>query len=86
MQSGPLLRNLEFKGALARACAAEKLPRLTHGALRHLFATHALESGVDASTVALWLRHRDKGALVMKRYGHIRQEHSRAMAGRVRFT
>jgi hypothetical protein len=40
---------------------------------------------VDIPTVSRWLGHKDGGALAMKRYGHLRQEHSFAMIKRVNF-
>jgi len=71
--------------SLANACRAHALPVLTHHDLRHLFATRAIESGVDIPTVSRWLGHADGGALAMKTYGHLRREHSQAQALRVSF-
>ena len=67
--------------------AAEKIgmKRITHHDLRHLFATICIESGVDIPTVSRWLGHKDGGALCMKTYGHLRQDHSFAQARRVSF-
>jgi hypothetical protein len=31
---------------------------------------------VDIATVAIWLGHKDGGVLLMKTYGHIRDQHS----------
>jgi len=53
--------------------------------LRHLFATRCIESGVDVRTVAAWLGHKDGGALLLRRYSHLRDEHSKAMAQKVKF-
>ena len=61
------------------------IERITHHDLRHLFATRCIESGVDIPTVSRWLGHSDGGALAMKTYGHLRREHSTAMAQRVTF-
>jgi integrase len=58
---------------------------MTRHDLRHLFATRCIESGVDIPTVSRWLGHRDGGNLAMKTYGHLRQEHSQAMAKLVTF-
>jgi hypothetical protein len=44
-----------------------------------------IESGVDIPTVARWLGHKDGGALAMKTYGHLRNEHSQQMAQKVKF-
>jgi len=38
------------------------------------------KAGVDVPTVARWLGHKDGGALLMKTYSHLLQEHSQAMA------
>jgi hypothetical protein len=40
---------------------------------------------VDIPTVSRWLGHKDGGALCMKMYGHLRQDHSFAQAQRVSF-
>jgi site-specific recombinase XerD len=50
-----------------------------------LFATTCIESGVDIPTVSRWLGHKDGGALAMKVYGHLREQHSSNMAQRVSF-
>ena len=75
----------ECRGALTRACAKLGIPRITHHDLRHLFATRCIESGVDIPTVARWLGHKDGGALAMKVYGHLRNQHSQDMAAKVKF-
>lgn len=54
--------------------------------LRHYFTTRCLECGVDVKTVAGWLGHKDGGALLLKRYAHLRDEHSKKMAEKVKFT
>lgn len=61
------------------------VPRITHHDLRHLFATRCIESGVDIPTVSRWLGHKDGGALAMKTYGHLRDDHSADMAAKVSF-
>lgn len=58
----------------------------THHDFRHFFATTCIEAGVPIPTIAAWLGHQDGGVLAMKTYGHLRQEHSAAMAARVTFT
>jgi integrase len=75
----------ECQGALNSGCKAAGIKRITHHDLRHLFATRCIESGVDIPTVARWLGHKDGGALAMKVYGHLREEHSVDMAKRVSF-
>jgi integrase len=73
------------KKCLDTACRRLGFPHFTHHALRHFFATTAIESGGDISTVAKMLGHRDGGALLMKTYGHLRQEHAFAVAKQISF-
>lgn len=73
------------KKAMDRAAEENEIARFTHHDLRHLFATVCIESGVDIPTVSKWLGHKDGGALAMKVYGHLRNEHSLAAATRVSF-
>jgi len=68
-----------------RAAKIVAMERITHHDLRHLFATICIESGVNIPTVSRWLGHQDGGALAMKTYGHLRDEHSSAQAKRVTF-
>jgi len=56
----------EAQKALDRWCPEIGIKRITHHDLRHLFATTAIESGVDIPTVAKWLGHKDGGALAKK--------------------
>ena len=81
----PIMRVRECQGALTRACGAIGIGRITHHDLRHLFATRCIEAGVDIPTVSRWLGHKDGGALAMKVYGHLRDEHSASMAQKVTF-
>ena len=75
----------ECQGAIDSACRRLEIARFTHHDLRHLFATRCIESGVDIPTVSRWLGHKDGGALAMKVYGHLRDQHSVVMAQRVTF-
>jgi integrase len=75
----------EAQKAINAACKKIGASRITHHDLRHLFATRCIESGVDIPTVSRWLGHKDGGALCMKTYGHLRQDHSLAQAQRVSF-
>jgi len=81
----PVMRVLECQKSLDRATKLLEIKRITHHDLRHLFATRCIESGVDIPTVSRWLGHKDGGALAMKTYGHLRNEHSQAMAQKVKF-
>jgi len=71
--------------SLSRACLALGLDKLTHHDLRDVFATSCIENGIDIPTIAGWLGHSDGGALLMRVYGHLRNEHSKAMAAKVTF-
>ena len=75
----------ECQKAINAGCRKLGMVRFTHHDLRHLFATRCIESGVDIPTVSRWLGHKDGGALAMKVYGHLRDQHSVAMAQRVTF-
>ena len=75
----------ECQGAINSACKKLGIARFTHHDLRHLFATRCIESGVDIPTVSRWLGHKDGGALAMKVYGHLRDQHSVSMAQKVSF-
>jgi integrase len=83
--SDSVMKVFTCQGALTRACKTVGIKRITHHDLRHLFATLSIESGVDIPTVSKWLGHSDGGALAMKVYGHLREEHSVGMAKRVSF-
>jgi integrase len=85
LPSHPVMRVRECQKAMNRAAKAVGMARITHHDLRHLFATLCIESGVDIPTVSRWLGHKDGGALAMKVYGHLRDQHSVAMAQRVTF-
>ncbi len=81
----PVMRVFECQNSMTHAAEKIGMKRITHHDLRHLFATICIESGVDIPTVSRWLGHKDGGALCMKTYGHLRQEHSQAQAQRVSF-
>jgi integrase len=76
----------ECQKSLTRSCRLLEIPRITHHDLRHLFATRCIESAVDIPTVSRWLGHSDGGALAMRVYGHLRDQHSAAMAQKVTFS
>jgi integrase len=80
-----IMRVFECQNSMTHAAAKVGMKRITHHDLRHLFATICIESGVDIPTVSRWLGHKDGGALCMKTYGHLRQDHSLAQAQRVSF-
>lgn len=80
-----IMRVFECQNSMTNAAAKIGMKRITHHDLRHLFATICIESGVDIPTVSRWLGHKDGGALCMKTYGHLRDEHSLTQAQRVSF-
>jgi site-specific recombinase XerD len=82
----PVMRVFECKKSITTACKKLGIARFTHHDLRHLFATRCIESGVDIPTVSRWLGHKDGGALAMKVYGHLRDQHSTNMAQKVVFS
>jgi len=43
-------------------------------ALRHYFASNAIERGINFQVIADWLGHKNGGVLVAKTYGHLRPE------------
>jgi integrase len=83
--SAAVMGVFECQNSMTNAAEKVGMKRITHHDLRHLFATICIESGVDIPTVSRWLGHKDGGALCMKTYGHLRQEHSQAQAQRVSF-
>ena len=83
--TNPVMRVSQCEQAMDAAAKKVGIPHLTHHDLRHLFATRCIESGVDIPTVSRWLGHKDGGALAMKVYGHLRNQHSASMAKLVKF-
>jgi integrase len=77
--------NESARKSLQTACRRLGYPQFTHHDFRHFFATTCIEAGVDIPTVSRWLGHKDGGALAMRVYGHLRQDHSFSMVKRVTF-
>ena len=75
----PVFQIQSPKKSLSGACRRLGLPHLRVHDLRHFFATHCIERGVDIPTVSSWLGHQDGGVLAMKLYGHVRNQHSQQM-------
>ena len=75
----------ECQKSMDRAAREIGMERITHHDCRHWYATRCIESGVDIPTVSSWLGHSDGGALAMRIYKHLRNEHSIAMAQKVTF-
>lgn len=83
-RGGMVLPQRECKIAFKYASALTGLPRYSHHTFRHYFATRCILCGVDIPTVAKWLGHQDNGVLLLKTYCHLLDEHSVAMAERVK--
>ncbi len=84
-KDAPILKVRECQKSMDRAAKLLGIPRITHHDLRHLFATTAIESGIDIPTVSRLLGHKDGGALAMKTYGHLRQDHAKAAVKKISF-
>lgn len=81
-----VLRVKACLGFLETACKQVGVVRMGHHSLRHLFATTAIEAGIDIPTVAKIMGHKDGGALAMKVYGHLRDEHAQAAMQKISFS
>ncbi len=94
-RTGPLFRrpggashldHSSFGEEIIKARLAERLgPHVTAGAMRHLFATDALERGVSPTTLAALLGHADISQ-IMKTYGRLidRKDHLKAALKEIR--
>lgn len=80
-----VLQVFEAQKSLDHAAEKAGIRRMTHHDFRHLFATTCIEAGIDVPTVARLLGHKDGGALAMKTYGHLRDEHAQNMMQRVSY-
>lgn len=83
--SGRVLTMKGPRALLATACKELNIPRLRRYDFRHLFASRCNEAGVDAATFSRWLGHKDGGALALRTYVHIHDEHDARSAARVKF-
>jgi integrase len=79
-----MLPQANCRRALKEAAKRAGVSRLSHHDLRRIFATRAIQCGVDLPTAAKWMGHLDGGALLGRTYFHLLDEHSAAMAGRVK--
>ena len=83
-QGRPLSRStlshawLKVRSAPSLERAHQGLPPIRFHDLRHFCATQLLELGMDHFAVSIQLGHKDKGALVMKLYGHPSEDAARA--------
>jgi len=74
-----------FRESLNLTRAAAGLPTFGFHDCRHHFISLAVMSGVDYMTIASWVGHQDGGVLIGKVYGHLANEHKRAMAEKLHF-
>jgi len=74
-----------FKESLWLVRERAKLPHFTFHDCRHHFISMAVMSGVDFMTIASWVGHQDGGVLIGKVYGHLANEHKKAMAEKLSF-
>ena len=74
-----------FRESLNLARVQAKMPHFNFHDCRHHFISMCVMSGVDFMTIAAWVGHRDGGVLIGKVYGHLANEHRKAMAERVNF-
>lgn len=59
-----------------------KIPHKGFHAIRHTFATRALECGMDVKTLAEILGHKNP-TITLKRYAHSMMEHKKEMMNRL---
>jgi integrase len=74
-----------FRESLTLARTQAKMPNFNFHDCRHHFISMCVMSGVDFMTIAAWVGHRDGGVLIGKVYGHLANEHRKAMAEKVNF-
>jgi len=74
-----------FKQSLDLVRTHAKMPSFHFHDCRHHFVSMAVMSGVDFMTIASWAGHRDGGVLIGKVYGHLANEHKKAMAEKLNF-
>ncbi len=81
----PIFNIASARLQIMRVCERLGLPRFGHHTMRHFFCSNAIEAGCDFKVIAGWVGHKDGGVLVAMTYGHLRSEHSAAMAKRITF-
>lgn len=74
-----------FRESLELVRERAKMPEIGFHDCRHHFVSMCVMSGVDFMTIAAWEGHKDGGVLIGKTYGHLANEHRKAMAERVNF-
>ncbi len=74
-----------FRESLNLTRSAAGLPKFGFHDCRHHFISMAVMSGLDFMTIASWVGHQDGGVLIGKVYGHLANEHKKAMAEKLNF-
>lgn len=74
-----------FRESLKLARAAAGLPGFGFHDCRHHFISYCVMANIDFMTIARWVGHKDGGVLIGKVYGHLADEHRRAMAAKLEF-
>ena len=65
-----------------RICEKANIPNGGQHALRHTFATRAIECGMDVKTLSETLGHKN-ASITLNRYVHSRMEHKHSMMDKV---
>jgi integrase len=74
-----------FRESLELVREQAKMPTFNFHDCRHHFISMCVMSGIDYMTIAAWVGHKDGGVLIGKVYGHLANEHRKAMAERLNF-
>lgn len=74
-----------FRESLALTRCEAKIPNFNFHDCRHHFISMCVMSCIDFMTIAAWVGHRDGGVLIGKIYGHLANDHRKAMAKKVSF-
>jgi integrase len=74
-----------FQESLKLVRIQARMPGFHFHDCRHHFISMAVMSGVDFMTIGAWVGHRDGGVLIGRVYGHLANEHRKAMGERMNF-
>jgi integrase len=74
-----------FRESLELVREQAEMPTFNFHDCRHHFISMCVMSGIDYMTIAAWVGHKDGGVLIGKVYGHLANEHRKAMAERLNF-
>jgi len=74
-----------FRESLEMVRAKANMSNFGFHDLRHHFISMCVMSGIDFMTIAAWVGHKDGGVLIGRVYGHLANEHRKAMAERLGF-